>query len=212
LEECTPATASAPADETVMVVSKNAVSARDEEVELSLPGDNSPKAIITYTRNDTKREPVIPEDAAATLSENVGAVLAASEGAMIAAEATLPAIVKQEFAFVNGTEMSASPLSSLPGLSTSVEDLVDIIPPEDIVGEAETRTDVQAPAVMKIIKFAIPAVGVWLCSPLLSLIDTSAVGMLSGTVHQAALNPAVAVTDYAALLIVGYIVFIHFFV
>lgn len=57
------------------------------------------------------------------------------------------------------------------------------------------------PSVMKILKFAIPAIGVWLCGPLLSLIDTSAVGILSGTVQQAALNPAVAVTDYAALLI-----------
>jgi Na+-driven multidrug efflux pump len=42
---------------------------------------------------------------------------------------------------------------------------------------------------------------VWLCGPLLSLIDTSAVGLFSGTIQQAALNPAVAVTDYAALLI-----------
>ena len=51
-----------------------------------------------------------------------------------------------------------------------------------------------APGVAKILKFAVPAIGVWLCSPLLSLIDTSAVGILSGTVQQAALN-------YAALLI-----------
>jgi Na+-driven multidrug efflux pump len=53
----------------------------------------------------------------------------------------------------------------------------------------------------KILKFAVPAIGVWLCGPLLSLIDTSSVGMLSGTVQQAALNPAVAVTDYGALLV-----------
>ena len=58
-----------------------------------------------------------------------------------------------------------------------------------------------APSVGKILKFAIPAIGVWLCSPILSLIDTSAVGLLSGTTQQAALNPAVAITDYSALLI-----------
>lgn len=46
-----------------------------------------------------------------------------------------------------------------------------------------------------------PAIGVWLCGPLLSLIDTSTVGLLAGTAQQAALNPAVAVTDYAALLV-----------
>ena len=39
----------------------------------------------------------------------------------------------------------------------------------------------------------------WLCSPILSLIDTSFVGLLSGTNEQAALSPAVAVSDYAAL-------------
>jgi len=60
---------------------------------------------------------------------------------------------------------------------------------------------IQAPSIQQILKFAIPAVGVWLCSPLLSWIDTSAVGLLSGTTQQAALNPATAVTDYAALLI-----------
>jgi len=52
-----------------------------------------------------------------------------------------------------------------------------------------------------IIKFAIPAVGVWLCSPILSLIDTSAVGLLAGTAQQASLSPAVAVTDYSALML-----------
>jgi len=69
------------------------------------------------------------------------------------------------------------------------------------VGEPVTTTRIESPKVSKILKFAIPAIGVWLCGPLLSLIDTSAVGVLSGTAQQAALNPAVAVTDYAALLI-----------
>ena len=56
-------------------------------------------------------------------------------------------------------------------------------------------------SVRGILKFAIPAVGVWLCSPLLSLIDTSAVGLLSGTSNQAALSPATTLTDYSALLL-----------
>jgi hypothetical protein len=64
---------------------------------------------------------------------------------------------------------------------------------------------IEAPSVKKILKFAIPAIGVWLCGPLLSLIDTSAVGLLSGTAQQAALNPAVAVTEYTALLIVSFL-------
>lgn len=63
--------------------------------------------------------------------------------------------------------------------------------------------DSSAISVSKIVKFAIPAMGIWICSPLLSVIDTSAVGLLSGTVQQAALNPAVAVTDYSGRCMVG---------
>jgi Na+-driven multidrug efflux pump len=67
--------------------------------------------------------------------------------------------------------------------------------------EAQEAKSIRPPPLSKIIKFAIPAIGVWLCNPLLSLIDTSAVGLLSGTTQQAALNPATAVTDYGALLV-----------
>ncbi len=69
--------------------------------------------------------------------------------------------------------------------------------------EISPEPTVDVPRVRDILRFAIPAIGVWLCSPLLSLIDTSAVGLLSGTSQQAALNPAVAVTDYGALLVVS---------
>lgn len=58
-----------------------------------------------------------------------------------------------------------------------------------------------SPGVRKIIQFAVPAIGVWLCGPILSLIDTAAVGLLAGTKQQAGLNPAVAICDYSALLI-----------
>ena len=61
----------------------------------------------------------------------------------------------------------------------------------------------EAPNVKKIILFAIPAIGIWLCGPILSLIDTSAVGLLSGTAQQAALNPAITLTEDGALLVVG---------
>lgn len=57
------------------------------------------------------------------------------------------------------------------------------------------------PSVRKIIQFTLPAIGVWLCSPVLSMIDTASVGMLAGTAQQAALNPAVSVTDYGAILV-----------
>ena len=70
-----------------------------------------------------------------------------------------------------------------------------------VTATAAGATEEEAPSVSKIIKFAIPAIGVWLCGPILSLIDTSAVGLLSGTAQQAALNPAVAISDYTNLLL-----------
>lgn len=72
----------------------------------------------------------------------------------------------------------------------------------DTSDEVSPKSKVDFPSVKRILMFATSATGVFLCSPLLSLIDTSSVGLLSGTAQQAALNPAVAVTDYAALLMV----------
>ncbi len=80
------------------------------------------------------------------------------------------------------------------------EQVQQIIQKNDLIDDKKVKETIDVPNMAKIIKFAIPAVGVWLCSPLLSLIDTSSVGLLSGTAQQAALNPAVAVTDYSAML------------
>ena len=70
-------------------------------------------------------------------------------------------------------------------------------------GSKNSFTSIEAPSIRNIISFAIPAMGIWLCGPLLSLIDTSAVGMLSGTSQLAALNPAITITDDGALLVVS---------
>ncbi|OEU09270.1 hypothetical protein FRACYDRAFT_228830 [Fragilariopsis cylindrus CCMP1102] len=51
---------------------------------------------------------------------------------------------------------------------------------------------------MRVVRFAIPAIGVYLCSPMLSMIDTATVGLFCGTLQQAALNPAVMIIDYSA--------------
>ena len=72
----------------------------------------------------------------------------------------------------------------------------------DFPSKDEKQT-IDAPTVQNIIKFAIPAIGIWLCGPVLSLIDTSAVGMMSGTSQLAALNPAITITDDGALLVVS---------
>jgi hypothetical protein len=132
-------------------------------------------------------------------TRNVEAVLAASKEAMIAAEASLLTDVKEELILFAG--VSARTNSTDIRVPTTVKDLVKKMHADDRP-VTKTQLHIVAPSVMTIMKFAIPAVGVWLCSPMLSLIDTSAVGILSGTTQQAALNPAVAVTDYAALLMV----------
>jgi hypothetical protein len=154
-------------------------------------------AISNTTRGDT----IGTTTSISTMNEDVKAILAASEEAVAAAEATMsPDLAKQlDLVTMNGTTTT----TRMPPESLVVEPslLPEILPASKVVGEPATKT-IDAPGVAKILKFAIPAIGVWLCGPLLSLIDTSAVGVFSGTVQQAALNPAVAVTDYAALLIV----------
>lgn len=61
-----------------------------------------------------------------------------------------------------------------------------------------TVEDLPVPSLREIIKFCLPAMGVFVLSPLLSMMDTSTVGIFAGTLEQAALNPATAVTDYSA--------------
>jgi Na+-driven multidrug efflux pump len=79
-------------------------------------------------------------------------------------------------------------------LSNLRSDAVDkpLAPPKD---------EFSIPSVRMILRFALPATGIYLCSPLLSLIDTSTVGLLAGTNQQAALNPAVSLTEYSSRLI-----------
>lgn len=130
------------------------------------------------------------------MNEDVKAILMASGRAVVAAEASLPVELAEQLKFTSTNETES--------VATATSDAVpEILSVASVVGEAATVTKIVAPKVSKILKFAIPAIGVWLCGPLLSLIDTSAVGVFSGTVQQAALNPAAAVTDYTALLIVS---------
>lgn len=69
--------------------------------------------------------------------------------------------------------------------------------------QEQVLEEYRVPKVRDVLAFAVPAVGVWLCVPLLSMITTSCVGLLSGTAQQAALNPAVAVINYSARAMVS---------
>jgi hypothetical protein len=133
--------------------------------------------------------------------EVVRAVLAASGEAVAAAEASMPQDLMEKLDFA-----SLGSNGSITSTPFAVEEAPEILPASPVVAKPVTATkikEIKAPSVSKIIKFAIPAIGVWLCGPILSLIDTSSVGLLCGTAQQAALSPAAAVTDYAALLIVS---------
>jgi len=131
---------------------------------------------------------VTTDDSMMTLTneENAGAVLE------IAAEVE---------AGIHSEIVDSIPLiPKTPANDTMMDEMPEIVSAPSVVGEPETAEELEVPNVRKILNFAIPAIGVWLCNPLLSLIDTSAVGLLSGTVQQAALSPAVAITDYSTLL------------
>ncbi len=135
-----------------------------------------------------------------TRDEDVKAILVASGQAAVAAEASMSQELIEQLHFAQSN-------ATLSASFDTVDALPDILTAASVVGEPTTISKIEPPKVSKILKFAIPAIGVWLCNPLLSLIDTSAVGLFSGTIQQAALNPAVAVTDYAALLIVSQVRF-----
>lgn len=100
-------------------------------------------------------------------------------------------------------ETSTIPMVKEISMVPEDQGVVDLSESSSKDDEETKEAAISTPSVGKILKFAVPAIGVWLCGPILSLIDTAAVGVFSGTVQQAALNPAVAVTDYAALLIVS---------
>jgi len=121
--------------------------------------------------------------------EDVEAIMKVSMEAAAVAEASLP----------------ENMLESIPAIPVQIIQTNGVN--EDIPSNSKvTEKPVTAlgtfdfPSVKRILVFATSATGVFLCGPLLSLIDTSSVGLLSGTAQQAALNPAVAVTDYAALV------------
>lgn len=121
--------------------------------------------------------------------EDVEAIMKVSMEAAAVAEASLPENV----------------LESIPAIPVQMNQTIGV--DEDISSNSQvtekpvtTTEKIDFPSVKRILVFATSATGVFLCGPLLSLIDTSSVGLLSGTAQQAALNPAVAVTDYAALL------------
>lgn len=90
-------------------------------------------------------------------------------------------------------------INAIAGLPAEDEIISDSPTDEDTASESIVGNGMAG--VKRIIKFAIPAAAVWLCGPVLSLIDTASVGIFAGTAHQAALSPAVFVVDYMVLFL-----------
>ncbi|KAK2435288.1 protein DETOXIFICATION 46, chloroplastic [Trifolium repens] len=79
----------------------------------------------------------------------------------------------------------------------------DVIPNEDQISKAFEETEVEKELanqgiwiqMKEIVKFTGPATGLWICGPLMSLIDTAVIGQGS-SIELAALGPATVVCDY----------------
>eukprot|EP00578_Thalassiosira_sp_NH16_P011957 CAMPEP_0181109278 /NCGR_PEP_ID=MMETSP1071-20121207/18091_1 /TAXON_ID=35127 /ORGANISM="Thalassiosira sp., Strain NH16" /LENGTH=811 /DNA_ID=CAMNT_0023192963 /DNA_START=107 /DNA_END=2542 /DNA_ORIENTATION=+ len=84
---------------------------------------------------------------------------------------------------------------NVPSPNSTTKSLIATSAPNKSVPE------INVPSIRKILQYTIPAIGIWLCSPVLSMIDTAAVGLLSGTAQQASLNPAISISDYGALVV-----------
>mmetsp|Transcript_19042 Transcript_19042/g.27894 ORF Transcript_19042/g.27894 Transcript_19042/m.27894 type:complete len:836 (+) Transcript_19042:134-2641(+) len=179
--------------------------------------DNNDTPKLEY-ENSIDEPPIIPTAMDLVMAAQEGIIL--PETAAIFDEIPLPSSISSDDCITIEDKSVGLPILATKN-STDVEVVPSIIKADDattvqqldkelfsksdneenaLTLSTSTSTPMAYPDVKKIIKFAIPAVGVWLCGPILSLIDTSAVGIMSGTVHQAALSPAVAVTDYSVLL------------
>lgn len=81
-------------------------------------------------------------------------------------------------------------------------DLSNLIPhnQETATSAKEQRIlkDYRVPNVKDLLAFSMPAIFVWLCQPMLSMIDTSTVGLIAGTTQQAALMSAIAAINYSS--------------
>eukprot|EP00548_Thalassiothrix_antarctica_P006787 CAMPEP_0194139072 /NCGR_PEP_ID=MMETSP0152-20130528/8817_1 /TAXON_ID=1049557 /ORGANISM="Thalassiothrix antarctica, Strain L6-D1" /LENGTH=854 /DNA_ID=CAMNT_0038836807 /DNA_START=68 /DNA_END=2632 /DNA_ORIENTATION=+ len=184
-------------DATISETKKSAIDLTRDFLTNNNNKDNSKKNIADVTR-DFLNDPVDDKDTAdATTTNAVEVILKVSQEAAEAAEATLPEEVSESIPLIPVVQYNNNTIGMEPQILTSSS----LSPAEGVVATSLSTTEDNNdfPSTRRILVFAVSATGVFLCNPLLSLIDTSTVGLLSGTVQQAALNPGVAITDYAAL-------------
>ena len=98
-------------------------------------------------------------------------------------------------------------LVELAPATDSIESVLDGVPPAPNVppepleftvvpADGAAKAEDEVPTLRELAVFVIPTLGIWLSSPLLSLIDTSVVGCASGVKQLAALAPSTKLCDY----------------
>ena len=153
----------------------------------------------------------LEEEAAATLEQDESATAIASSVPVLGGDLD-PYLAEHEAAeqlfietVVREGDNNVVRIEGIPPLGALDDDGKEEEVPsvnDDKVDASSTTTQCQIPTLSQIVKFALPATAIYLCDPLLSLIDTASVGLLAkSTAHQAALSPAKAVVNYSALLL-----------
>lgn len=96
-------------------------------------------------------------------------------------------------------EFESAPLDPNTGLlPAGIEIPVPVPPAESAIELPGGATRTELPSLRDLAAFCLPTLGIWLSSPLLSLIDTSVVGVSCATHHLAALAPSTKLCDYVA--------------
>eukprot|EP00547_Thalassionema_nitzschioides_P015353 CAMPEP_0194234856 /NCGR_PEP_ID=MMETSP0158-20130606/2480_1 /TAXON_ID=33649 /ORGANISM="Thalassionema nitzschioides, Strain L26-B" /LENGTH=797 /DNA_ID=CAMNT_0038968151 /DNA_START=98 /DNA_END=2491 /DNA_ORIENTATION=+ len=201
-----------------VVEDASSISASDSSSSSTWVVDNNgrlSKNTATTTQQQQQQEPIISNDDDDDNTKTTTDILEVSSKVLNDAEAILE--VSKEAAEIAAASNSIPLISIARGEDeTTTNNNADSTTKQQQQQTEETTTQTatnnnnsssslmtnnnNAPSIKQIVIFTFSAAGVFWCGPLLSLIDTSAVGLLSGTAQQAALTPATAVTDYAAML------------
>ena len=147
-----------------------------------------------------------------TADHAVAAVLAGEEKAgpdfFFEGEVAAPPETPPEFFFEEGAPAAtaAAPIDPLTGQLPHGVELPIAVPSKELsevldlplVTPKPPDGTTELPSLRELGLFCLPTLGIWLSSPLLSLIDTSVVGLTCATHHLAALAPSTKLCDYVA--------------
>jgi len=110
----------------------------------------------------------------------------------------------EDSSIVRARSGSPSPLSSVGRSAAAAEGVVPILAKIEsdiqIAQDAPTLPKIDVPSYKTLLLFMIPTLGIYLATPILSLVDTAFVGRYCGSIALAALGPATALCDMVVFL------------